>query len=294
MRMKGLMTALVTPLKGDKVDRPALERLIDRQLEAGVAGLVPCGTTGEAATLSSDERDEVVTCCVERVQGRIPILVGVGTNDTRTTVVNARRAEALGADGVLVVTPPYNKPTQEGLYRHFASVAEAVGIDVCLYNVPGRTGVSLHPDTVARLAELPNITGLKEASGDMKTASEILLRTSKVSLLSGDDFTVLPFMALGGKGAISVVANVVPASMRDLVDAAATGALERARSVHFRLYPLMRALFLESNPIPVKSALAMMGLIEEAFRLPLHPLSPGHRDTMRRVLHALRLTEEEG
>ncbi len=293
MRMKGLMTALVTPLKDNQVDRPALERLIDRQLEAGVAGLVPCGTTGEAATLSEAERDDVVACCVDRVAGRIPILVGVGTNDTRTTVANAKRAQDLGADGVLVVTPPYNKPTQEGLFRHFASVAEAVTVDVCLYNVPGRTGVSLLPDTVARLAEIPNITAIKEASGDMKVASEILLRTIKVSLLSGDDFTVLPFMALGGKGAISVTSNIVPELMREIVDAAAAGALDHARSVHFRLYPLMRALFLESNPIPVKSALAMMGLVEEAFRLPLHPLSPRHREPLRRILNALRLIPEE-
>ncbi len=291
MRMEGLMTALVTPLREGSVDRVALGGLVKRQLEAGVAGLVPCGTTGEAATLSNAERDEVVYCCVSETSGRIPVLVGVGTNDTRSTINHARRAETLGADGVLVVTPYYNKPTQEGLYQHFLAVAEAVSIDVCLYNVPGRTGVSLHPDTVARLAEVPNITGIKEASGNMRAVSEILLRTDALTLLSGDDFTVLPFMALGGQGAISVVSNLVPELMRELVDTAAAGALDQARAVHQRLYPLMQALFLESNPIPVKSALAMIGLVQEEFRMPLHPLSAVHRDTLRRALASLGLGE---
>ncbi len=284
MHWKGLMTALVTPLREDRFDEEAFDRLVERQLEAGVSGLVPCGTTGEAATLTTSEWEAVVGRCVDRARGRAAVVAGVGSNSTRATVANARRAERLGVQGVLVVTPYYNKPTQEGLYRHFREVAEAVSVDVCLYNVPGRTGVSLHPDTVARLAEIPNIAAIKEASGDMKVATEIRLRTDAIALYSGDDFTALPFVAQGGAGVISVVSNLVPDLMRELVDAADVGALEHARSVHLRLYPLIQALFVETNPIPVKSALAMAGFMLEEFRPPLHPLSPPHRATMLEIL----------
>lgn len=290
MRMKGLMTALVTPMRDDRVDEPAFRDLIEAQIQAGVDALVPCGTTGEAVTLTLEEREQVIALAVETARGRVPVMAGVGSNDTRTTVEAARRAEALGASAVLVVTPYYNKPTQEGMYRHFRAVAESISIDVCLYNVPGRTGVSLEAATLARLAGVPNITAIKEATGNLMVQSEMMLAAGeRISMLSGDDFTTLAFIAQGGQGVISVASNIVPELMGELVRGVAAGDLEHVRKVHFRLYPLFKALFLESNPIPVKTALAMMGRMTGEMRLPLYPMSEANQKVLRAAMEPLGL-----
>ncbi len=290
MRMMGLMTALVTPFRDDRVDESALRALVKHQIRGGVEVLVPCGTTGESVTLSLEERRQVIALTLEAADGLVPVVAGVGSNDTRATIEAARQAEALGAAGVLVVTPYYNKPTQEGLFRHFCAVAEAISIEVCLYNVPGRTGVHLEPATVERLTAVSNITAIKEATGNMMVASEILLRCGdRIALLSGDDFTALPFLALGGRGVISVASNVVPDRMSDLVMAGMAGAFESARRIHLELYPLFQALFVESNPIPVKAALAMMGMMSGELRLPLCDGREEHRAQLRTVLAHLGL-----
>lgn len=286
MTFSGILTALVTPFAPDgALDEAAFRALVRRQLDAGVDGLVPCGTTGEAPTLELSEHAEVIRWCVDEARGRVPVMAGIGSNHTATAIATAKVAEEAGAAGVLATVPYYNKPTQEGLYRHFRAIAEAVGVEVCLYNVPGRTSVHMEPATVARLAEVDSITCIKEATGDMAVATEIRrLCGSRIALLSGDDFTTLPFMAVGGVGCISVASNLVPARMRALVRAAAAGRLSEARERHEALFPLFAALFLETNPIPVKTALAELGLVSDAFRLPLCPMGTEVRGRLRAVL----------
>ncbi len=290
-RFRGCFVALVTPFRRDgQVDEERLDALVNFQLAAGTDGIVPCGTTGESATLRPEEQREIIRRVVERVRGRVPVIAGAGTNSTEEAVELAQHAERAGADAVLSVTPYYNRPTPEGLYQHFRALAESVRIPVILYNVPSRTGCNLDVETVLRLAEIPNIIGVKEASGNLEQIMEILRRRPQGFLvLSGDDAWTLPILALGGDGVISVVANEAPAEMRELVRAALAGDLERARALHYRLLPLMRGNFFETNPIPVKAALAMMGLIEENYRLPLVPPRTETRERLRRILADLNL-----
>jgi 4-hydroxy-tetrahydrodipicolinate synthase len=270
----GACTALVTPLKDGLFDPESLKRHIDFQIDSGIHGLVPCGTTGEASTLSHDEHVEVVRFTVEHVRGRVPVIAGSGSNSTSEALGLTERVKAAGADACLMITPYYNKPTQEGLYRHFSSIAEKVDIPIILYNVPGRTGVNMLPETVARLARVPNIVGLKDATGDLKQASYTFqMVPDDFVILSGEDALVFPLLAIGGRGVISVVSNVAPAEMSEMCRCYLEGDVDGARSLHHRLLPLCDAMFTETNPIPVKGALAMMGRMKADVRLPLVPLS---------------------
>ncbi|MCB9749966.1 MAG: 4-hydroxy-tetrahydrodipicolinate synthase [Myxococcales bacterium] len=279
-QFRGAFTALITPMRADgRVDDEALVNLVERQIEAGIHGLVPMGTTGESATLSPAEHLHVVRTVTEVTAGRVPVLAGAGANNTEEALTLTRACQEIGVDGTLQVTPYYNKPTQAGLIAHFTKIAEEVDLPVILYNVPGRTGVDMAPDTVARLSEHPNIHGIKEASGDMY--KDALIRERCVegfSLLSGDDFTILPFMSLGGDGVISVVSNVLPDIIAKLCESALAGGWTSARALHYHQLELTRALFLQSNPIPVKAAMAMLGLCEPGIRLPLLPLNPESPD----------------
>lgn len=284
----GLGTALVTPFtEAGALDEPALRRLVARQVEAGVDVLVPCGTTGESATLDADEQQRVIALVLEAAGGR-QVLAGAGSNDTRQAVARARAAASLGAHGVLSVGPYYNKPGGEGHYRHFASVAEASSVPVVVYNVPGRTGSNIDVRTLLRLAEHPNVAGVKEASGSIAQVMELLReRPQRFEVLSGDDATTLAYMALGAEGVISVAANEVPGDMAELVRACARGDFGQARRVHARLLRLMNLNFAESNPVPVKACLALMGLCTESYRLPLVPPSEATRAALRNELREL-------
>lgn len=270
-RFRGAWTALVTPFRDGAVDYPALGRLIDMQIGEGIDGLVACGCTGEAATLRHDEHLEVVRFTVERAAGRVPVLGGSGKNDTAESAALSREVSALGVDGLLVITPYYNKPTQEGIAAHFEAVAEASNAPLVVYNVPGRTGVSIAPATVARLAADPRIVCIKEAGGAAERVTAI--RTlCDIGILSGDDHLALAEVATGADGVISVVSNVAPAAVAEMMRLGLDNRFDAARKINDRLYPLVGALFLESNPIPVKCALAMMGIIENELRLPLTPM----------------------
>jgi len=281
----GSMTALVTPFRGGEFDERAYRDLIEFQIAAGTDALVPCGTTGESATLSHAEHDRVVEVCVEAAAGRVPVIAGAGSNSTSEAVRLTRHAKEAGADAALLITPYYNKPTQEGLYRHFSHVAERVDIPVVLYNVPGRTGVNLLPETVARLAPVANVVAIKEATGDLRQVSRVIeLCGDRIAVISGDDFTVLPLLAVGGKGVISVVSNVAPAEMAQLVDAFFAGDHVTAREMHYKLLPLAAALFLETNPIPAKTALGLMGRIDPELRLPLCEMGAGARERLEAAL----------
>ena len=286
MEFTGAFTALVTPFSGGRIDEEAYRNLIEWQIEQGIHGLVPCGTTGESATLSHDEHKRVIRICVDQVAGRVPVLAGAGSNNTAEAVDLARFAKEAGADGALLITPYYNKPTQEGLYQHFRRIVQEVPFPYVLYNVPSRTATNLLPATVARLAkDFPEFVGIKEATGDLNQVSQVLeLCGPKFQVLSGDDFTVLPLLAVGGCGVISVVSNVVPSKMSGLCAAWQRGDLERARNYHFELAPYARMMFLETNPIPVKTALSMMGKIQLELRLPLVPMSEAHTGQMRTFL----------
>ncbi len=281
----GAIVALVTPFKAGKVDEQALRELIEFQLENGTAGIVPCGTTGESSTLSHEEHDLVIEITIDAVKKRAPVIAGTGSNSTEEALRLTRHAWKAGADAALVVTPYYNRPTQEGLYLHYRAIAEETPLPVIPYNVPARTGANLLPETVARLAELKNIVGIKEASGSFKQINDILALCGKdFALLSGDDQILLPLLALGAKGVISVASNVLPAQMSGMVAAFAAGNIALARDIHFRISPLMDALFVETNPIPVKAALSLMGRIEYELRLPLCPLAPANYAKLRRVM----------
>ncbi len=288
--IKGSIVAIVTPFKNGKVDEKALGNLIEWHIAQGTAAIVPCGTTGESATLDYDEHYRVIEFTIEVVNKRVPVIAGTGANSTDETIMITEKARKYGADAVLLVTPYYNKPTQEGLYRHYKAVAEAVDIPIVLYNVPGRTGVNMLPGTVARLAEVKNIVAIKEATGDMKQVSEIIrLCGDRITVISGDDFTTLPLLALGGKGVISVSANVAPKDVSEMCACWEKGLYEEARKIHYRLEPLNQAMFIETNPIPVKTALAMMGKIQEEFRLPLCEMSPSNKEKLKKVLEDLKL-----
>lgn len=281
---RGSIVALVTPFKDDgSVDYDALAALVEWQIASGTNGIVPCGTTGESPTLTHEEHEEVVAAVVKLVRKRVPVLAGAGSNCTAESLRLVRHAEKVGADGVLVITPYYNKPTQAGLIAHYKSVAGATSLPVVIYNVPGRTGVCIAPETVAELAQVENIVGIKEASGSVDMTSAILT-SCNIDVLSGDDSLTLPIMAVGGCGVISVAANVVPEKMVALTRAVAKGDLPTAERLHRQLYPLFRALFIETNPVPVKAALAMMGKIRENYRLPLVPMQPGNRAKLEEAL----------
>ncbi|MBP1600932.1 MAG: dihydrodipicolinate synthase [Acidobacteria bacterium] len=289
--LKGCGTALVTPFRPDgRLDEEALASLVEWQVQAGIQFLVPCGTTGESVTLEHDEYLAVVRITVEVSGSRVPVVAGAGGNDTAKIIRLVAELEKLGADAILSVSPYYNRPTQEGIYRHFREIAGASRLPVIVYNVPGRTGSNVLPDTILRLAELPNILGVKEASGDIAQIGEICTRApGTFRVFSGDDALTLPVIALGGSGLISVASNEAPGMMADFVSSCLEGRWEEARAWNRKLYPLMRANFIESSPIPVKAALAMMGKIHEVYRLPLVKISDGARGKLAEVLKGLEL-----
>ena len=296
--LKGCGTALVTPFTATgAVDEPGLLGLVEWQVESGIDFLVACGSTGEAATLSADERQRVVSLVVRTAAGRIPVVAGATASATAEAVEEARRMSALGVSGLLVSSPPYNRPSAEGLIRHFEAVADVAEVPICLYNVPGRSGVNLKPETVLRLAQHGNITGIKESSGDLSQVQHLLLgRPDGFAVICGEDWLTLAVMAAGGDGLISVASNEIPAEMTALVAAAGAGDLEGAREIFFAILPLLEANFLESNPAPVKAALAAMGRIGDAVRLPLVPLSHSKRGALHAALRAagVHLTMSEG
>lgn len=287
---KGSIVAIVTPFRNGKVDEKALGGLIEWHIRQGTNAIVPCGTTGESAVLDYKEHYRVIKFTVEAVNKRVPVIAGTGANATDETIMITKEAKKSGADAALLVTPYYNKPTQEGLFRHYKAIAEAVRMPLVLYNVPGRTAVNMLPSTVARLAEIKNVVAIKEATGDMKQVSEVLrLCGDRIAVLSGDDFTTLPLMALGGRGVISVSANVAPKQVAEMCALWEKGDHDGARKIHYFLEPLNAAMFIETNPIPVKTALAMMKKIREEFRLPLCEMAPANRDRLKKVLQSLKL-----
>ncbi len=285
----GCGTALVTPFTASgAVDEARVRRLAARQVDAGVHFLVPCGTTGESPTLSRAEQRRVVELVVEAANGRAPVLAGAGGYDTRAVIARAAEMQRAGADGILSVTPYYNRPTAEGLFQHYDAIARSTALPIVLYNVPGRTGCNLDVDTVCRLAEIPNIVGIKEASGDMTQMCDLCRAVPDTfRVLSGDDLFTVPLMAIGGAGVISVIANEVPADMARLVSAARSGDFATARTLHTRLLPLMRVNFIEANPIPVKAAMAHLGLLEPRYRLPMVPPRPASLERIAEVLDDL-------
>jgi len=281
---QGTLVALVTPLADGKVDYAAIERLVDWHVEQGTDGLVPVGTTGESPTVDVDEHKKIVKTIVKRADGRVPVIAGTGGNATAEAIDLTRFARDAGADASLQVCPYYNKPTQDGLRAHFAAIAEACDLPMVLYNIPGRTSVSMTPETVARLAELEQVVAIKEATGSMDQTSEILARCD-LTVLSGDDSLTLPLMAIGARGVVSVVANLVPKDMKRLTDAMLAGDAETARQAHRRLFPLCRAMFVETNPIPIKTAMMWAGLLaSDERRLPLTDLAPASADALRQVM----------
>ena len=282
---KGAYTALVTPFSGGQIDVQALRDHVDFQIEKGIDGLVPCGTTGEASTLSHDEHIEVVRITVEQTAGRVPVIAGSGSNSTAEALELTKRVKEVGADACLMITPYYNKPTQEGLFQHFSTVAGKVDIPIVLYNVPGRTGINMLPETVARLAAIPNIVGLKDATADLKQASYTRqLTPDDFVILSGEDALVYPLMAVGGSGVICVTSNILPGEMAQLCRRFLTGDFSGAAELHHRLLPMCDALFVETNPIPVKAALFMMGRIKNELRLPLVPVSEKGAEKVRTAI----------
>jgi 4-hydroxy-tetrahydrodipicolinate synthase len=291
MNFTGVGTALVTPFtRSGDLDEQAVRRLGRRQIDAGVHFLVPCGTTGENPTLSDSERLRIVEILVDESAGRVPVLAGAGGYDTREVIHLAAAMKKAGAAGLLSVTPYYNKPTQEGLFLHYKAIADSTDLPVIVYNVPGRAGVNVEPSTLGRLAEIPNIAGVKEASGNITQMCEICrVVPADFIVLSGDDALTLPLMAIGGKGVISVASNEIPAEMVAMVDAAASGDFATARTVHNRILPLMQINFVESNPVPVKSAMAALGLLEETYRLPMCPPMAASKEKILRVLTDMQL-----
>lgn len=286
MQFTGAFTALVTPFKNGAVDEEAYRAHIEWQIEQGIDGLVPCGTTGESATLSHAEHVQVIKICVDQVKGRIPVLAGAGSNNTTEAVELARHAKDAKADGALLITPYYNKPTQAGLIAHFKAIADGVSMPFIVYNVPGRTSVNLLPQTVAALKkQVSDVVGIKEATGNLTQISEVIEFCGKdFTVLSGDDFTVLPTLAIGGHGVISVVSNVAPALMRKLCKAWRKGDIEKAQRLHYKLAPISRAMFMETNPIPAKTALGMMGRMKPELRLPLVNMCPENDARLAEVL----------
>jgi 4-hydroxy-tetrahydrodipicolinate synthase len=281
----GTFTAIVTPFKDGRVDEAAYKKLIRFGVDGGVNGFVPCGTTGESPTLSHEEHNRVIEIAVKEVAGQVMVIAGTGSNSTEEAIALTQHAERVGADGALLVSPYYNKPTQEGLFRHYSSIAESVGIPLVIYNIQGRTAVNIENSTMARLSKIPNIVGVKEASGSILQMSEVIrLCGPEFDVLSGDDQMTFPLMALGGRGVVSVVSNIVPDRMSALVRYMLDGKIQEARAAHFEIYELCQAMFLETNPIPVKAALGLMGKIEPEYRLPLCGPSEPNLEKLRATL----------
>ena len=295
MELKGVYTALVTPFKDYALDEQALRRLVQLQLEGGVDGIVPCGTTGEASTLDYEEHERVIELVIECVKGTVPVIAGTGSNSTKEAIELTAKAKQIGADMCLLTTPYYNKPTQEGLYRHYRAIAEEVDIPLVLYNIPGRTGINMTPETTKRLAEIPNIVAIKEASGSLVQVAEIYrLTEGKFTILSGDDNLFLPMMSVGAVGVISVLSNMMPAQLRALYTAFLEERdIKKACEMNARLMPLFQGIFIETNPIPVKEALYYMGIIEEEFRLPLCPMSDANKAVFKNLLREYGLLKRE-
>jgi 4-hydroxy-tetrahydrodipicolinate synthase len=288
----GCLVAMITPFRDGEVDETALRSLVQFHLKNGTDGLVPCGTTGESVTMSEEEQLRVIQIVIEEVNGRIPVVAGTGTNSTSKTIKLTKEVQKLGADGALVVTPYYNKPTQQGLFLHYEAIAKATDLPLVLYNVPGRTSVNMLPETVARLAKIPTIAGIKEASGNMDQVSQIVESCREdFAVLSGDDSLTLPLLALGGVGVISVVGNIAPAAMSELVRAYRAGNTARSRELHYQIFDLCRAMFIETNPIPVKTAAAMLGLCSDEMRLPLCALADGNRKKLEGAVRACALLQ---
>ena len=283
---QGSFVAMVTPFRNGKVDEAKLRELVEFHITHGTDGLIPCGTTGESPSLSHDEHRRVVELVIEAARGRIRVVAGTGSNSTAEAIDMTKHAERAGATGALVVNPYYNKPTQEGLYRHFRAVAESVAIPILLYNIQSRTAINVETDTLARLVrDAKNIVGVKEASGSLDQMSQVIAACGPdFSVLSGDDNITLPLLAIGGSGVVSVIANIVPRETADLVHAALEGDWKRARDLHYRLFPLARAAFLETNPIPIKEAMALAGMLEPEFRLPMCRMSDANREKLRAIL----------
>jgi len=289
--LKGCGTALVTPFQSDgRIDEKALERLVDFQIRGGIDFLVPCGTTGENATLTLEEHLRVIEIVKKRAGGKVPIIAGAGGYNTAKVIDMAKRVASLGVDGLLSVTPYYNKPTQEGLFQHFRAIAEAVDLPMIMYNVPGRTSTNLLPDTVVRLSTMDTIVGIKEASGDISQIGELAVKVpDHFKIISGDDANTLPIIALGGVGVISVVSNQAPSMVKELTHHCLAGNFKKARELQRKLYPLMKLNFIETNPIPVKAGLAMMGFIEESYRLPMVCMAKENKEKLRRAMKELGL-----
>jgi len=292
-RFQGSFVAMVTPFRNGKVDEAKVRELVEFHTSHGTDGLIPCGTTGESPALSHDEHRRVVELVVEAAQGRIPVIAGTGSNSTAEAIDLTRHAERAGAAGALVVNPYYNKPTQEGLYRHFRAVAESVAIPILVYNIQSRTAVNVETATLERLVrDARNVVGVKEASGSLDQMSQVVAACGPdFSVLSGDDNLTLPLLAIGGHGVISVIANIVPRETAEMVHAALDGDWKRARELHYKLFPLARAAFLETNPIPIKEAMAMAGMIEPEFRLPMCRMGDANRDRLRTILKSYALVK---
>ena len=283
---QGSIVALVTPFRGGKVDEAKLKELVEMHVAQGTDGIVPCGTTGESPTLSHDEHRRVVEIVVEAARKRLHVIAGTGSNATSEAIELTTHAKKAGAAGALVVNPYYNKPTQEGLYRHFRAVADAVDIPILAYNIASRTAINLETDTLVRLVkDCPNLVGVKEASGSLDQMTQVILACGPdFSVLSGDDNLTLPLMSVGGRGVISVIANIVPRETAEMTHAALAGDWKLARELHLKLFPLARAAFMETNPIPVKEAMGMMGMLEPEFRLPMCPMGAANRERLRAIL----------
>jgi 4-hydroxy-tetrahydrodipicolinate synthase len=292
MLLKGLYVAMVTPFtENGEVEEDGLRSNIEHLIKGGVSGIVPCGTTGESATLSWEEHNRVVDIAVDAAAKRVQVIAGAGSNNTRESIAAARHAKEMDADAILCITPYYNKPTQEGLYRHFREIAKSVSINMVLYNVPGRTGVNMTPETIERLCEFSNVVGVKEASGNIEQISEIHRRMGeRLAVLSGDDSLTLPVLSVGGSGVVSVLGNILPSSISGMISAFQSGNFKEALRMHEELLPLARAMFIETNPIPVKTAMQYLGFAAGPMRLPLVPMSEGNKQQLIRVLekHGLK------
>jgi 4-hydroxy-tetrahydrodipicolinate synthase len=286
----GALTAIITPFRDGTVDEPALRDLIEWQIQSGIDGLVPCGSTGESATLSHSEHERVIKITIEQTRKRVPVVAGTGSNSTAEAIRLTASAREMGADGALLISPYYNKPTQDGIYKHYKMIAASVDLPLLAYNVPGRTGSNIAPETFARLAEIKNLVGVKEASGSMDQTSDILRLTGgKFTVLSGDDALTVSLMAIGAKGVIATIGNVMPREMHDLTAAGLAGDFERARQLHYKMLPLMRALFIETNPICVKQAMAFMGKCCNELRMPLVPMTAPAAEKLKAAMKELRL-----
>jgi 4-hydroxy-tetrahydrodipicolinate synthase len=286
----GALSAIVTPFRDGAIDEKALRDLIEWQISEGIQGIVPCGSTGESATLSHAEHEQVIKLAIEQARKRVPVVAGTGSNSTAEAIRLTAAAREMGADAALLISPYYNKPTQEGIYKHYKMIAQSVDLPLIIYNIPGRTGSHIAPETMARMCEVRNIVGVKEASGSMDQVSDIhRLCGERWTILSGDDSATLPFMALGARGVISVITNVMPREMVEMASAALKNDYARAREIHYRMLPLMRALFIETNPIPIKHAMALLGKCSSEVRMPLTPMSSAAAGKLKAVMQEMRL-----